>query len=381
MVKKIVDVIDEIIVNAPLKIVLSNVKNKDVSYKKIVFTAKEIRNAEVFQIERYTKTQVFHMNIEKSSLKEELLAVIDGYKQLNVFFKSSSWEVKSNRNGECIINKQESIAKIMPKGNNREKNYILKEGENIPVFVELGIFTKEYKVVNSMYDKFKQINRFAELVDDVLKNYNKDEINIIDFGCGKSYLTFVLYYYLVEKKKIKANIIGLDLKKDVINKCNNLARKFGYNDLRFEVGDINGYKAEFEVDMVVTLHACDTATDYALYNAINWKAGVILSVPCCQHEINKQMKSDNLSGLTKYGIVKERTAALITDAIRGCMLEYSGYKTELLEFVDLEYSPKNIMIRARKANISEENKERSLTQARNLCEEFGLKQTLMEKLC
>lgn len=381
MAKKIVDVIDEIIVNAPLKIVLSNVKNKDVSYKKIVFTAKEIRNAEVFQIERYTKTQVFHMNIEKSSLKEELLAAIDGYKQLNVFFKSSSWEVKSNRNGECIINKQESIAKIMPKGNNREKNYILKEGENIPVFVELGIFTKEYKVVNSMYDKFKQINRFTELVDDVLKNYNKDEINIIDFGCGKSYLTFVLYYYLVEKKKIKANIIGLDLKKDVINKCNNLARKFGYNDLRFEVGDINGYKAEFEVDMVVTLHACDTATDYALYNAVNWKAGVILSVPCCQHEINKQMKSDNLSGLTKYGIVKERTAALITDAIRGCMLEYSGYKTELLEFVDLEHSPKNIMIRARKANISEENKERSLTQARNLCEEFGLKQTLMEKLC
>lgn len=381
MAKKIVDVIDEIIVNTPLKIVLSNVKNKDVSYKKIVFTAKEIRNAEVFQIERYTNTQVFHMNIEKSSLKEELLAVIDGYKQLNVFFKSSSWEVKSNRNGECIINKQESIAKIMPKGNNREKNYILKEGENIPVFVELGIFTKEYKVVNSMYDKFKQINRFTELVDDVLKNYNKDEINIIDFGCGKSYLTFVLYYYLVEKKKIKANIIGLDLKKDVINKCNNLARKFGYNDLRFEVGDINGYKAEFEVDMVVTLHACDTATDYALYNAINWKADVILSVPCCQHEINKQMKSDNLSGLTKYGIVKERTAALITDAIRGCMLEYSGYKTELLEFVDLEHSPKNIMIRARKANISEENKERSLTQARNLCEEFGLKQTLMEKLC
>ena len=381
MAKKIVDVIDEIIVNAPLKIVLSNVKNKDVSYKKIVFTAKEIRNAEVFQIERYTKTQVFHMNIEKSSLKEELLAAIDGYKQLNVFFKSSSWEIKSNRNGECIINKQESIAKIMSKGNNREKNYILKEGENIPVFVELGIFTKEYKVVNSMYDKFKQINRFTELVDDVLKNYNKDEINIIDFGCGKSYLTFVLYYYLVEKKKIKANIIGLDLKKDVINKCNNLARKFGYNDLRFEVGDINGYKAPFDVDAVITLHACDTATDYALFNAIQWNAKMIFSVPCCQHELNKQLKPQNLNIMSRYGIIKERFAALATDAIRGNLLEYCGYKTQLLEFIDFDHTPKNILIRAIRRPVTPKNsRENALAETKAIMDEFGFEPTLYKLL-
>lgn len=381
MAKKINDVIKEVSGNEPQKLVLSNIKTKDVSYKRIVFQIKEIKNNTVYQIERYTSTQVFHQNIEREGLEDALIAAISDYKQVNVFFNKEEWEIKINRNNECIVNKKDTAPRMVPVQNNRKKNYILEEGENIPVFVELGIFTKEYKVVNSMYDKFKQINRFTELVDDVLKNYGKDEINIIDFGCGKSYLSFVLYYYLVEKRKIKANIVGLDLKKDVILKCNKLAEKFGYKNLRFEVGDINGYRADFDVDMVVTLHACDTATDYALLNAINWKASVILSVPCCQHEINKQIKSDSLSGLTKYGIVKERTAALITDAIRGCMLEYSGYKTELVEFVDIDHSPKNIMIRARKANLSNETRWKALEEAKNLSAEFNFEQTLMKELC
>ena len=244
----------------------------------------------------------------------------------------------------------------------------------------MGLFRLE-KVFNSMYDKFKQINRFTELVDDVLKTYSKKEINIIDFGCGKSYLTFVLYHFLVEIKHIKANIIGLDLKADVIKHCNELAVKFGYSGLQFEIGNINGYKCPFDVDMVVTLHACDTATDFALYNAISWNAGIILSVPCCQHEINKQINTNKLSGLTKYGIIKERTSALITDAIRGCMLEYMGYKTEIIEFIDIEHSPKNILIRARKANFSADKKKKSLEEAKNLALEFGCEQKLMTLLC
>ncbi len=378
MLKKLTEITSEIISSEPYKMVLSNPRDNSTEYKKVVIQNKCIGSGRMYQIEKYTQTQVFHTNIESEDLRAKLQSYMESYKQVNVWFEHAEWEIKINRNLDCAVSKRESNVKIKPVGNNREKTYILAEGDNIPVFTELGIFTKEYKVVKSMYDKFKQINRFTELVDDVLKNYAKDEINIIDFGCGKSYLTFVLYYYLVEKRKIKANIIGLDLKKDVIAKCNTLAKKFGYDSLRFEVGDINGYKAEFDVDMVVTLHACDTATDYALLNAINWKASVILSVPCCQHEINKQIQTQKLSALTKYGIIKERTSALITDAIRGCVLEYAGYKTDMVEFVDIEHSPKNIMIRARRVNLPQKKREAALEEAKMLAAEFECNQTLME---
>ena len=251
---------------------------------------------------------------------------------------------------------------------------------DIPVFVSLGIFTKDGKVVNSMYDKFKQINRFAEIVDDVMKSYNKSSINILDFGCGKSYLTFVVYYYLHEVKHLDVHITGLDLKTQVIEDCNRLAGKFGYTGLRFELGDINGYKTDMDIDMVMTLHACDVATDYALYNAICWNADYILSVPCCQHELNRQIHSDKLAAITHYGILKERMAALMTDSIRGLMLEACGYKTDVMEFIDVAHSPKNLLIRAVKKNVSQQKRKRALTEAENLCEEFGVKQTLMEML-
>lgn len=361
----------------PYKIVLSGGRSQ---YKKIVCSRKIIGGRTVYQFEKYTEQQVFHENIDESALRSNLEQYLaEGFRQMNVFSMETEYDVKISQKGKLAVHKRQGKNQaIRIEGNNRKKKYILEEGMDIPAFRELDIFTKDGKIVSAMYDKFRQINRFIEMVDDVLKTYKKDEIHIIDFGCGKSYLTFFLYYYIVEIRHIKAKIVGLDLKEQVIKNCNALAEKCGYKDLTFEIGNINGYHTEMDVDMVVTLHACDTATDYALYNAICWNADYILSVPCCQHEINKQIQTEQLSALTKYGIIKERTSALITDAIRGCILEYCGYKTDLLEFIDIEHSPKNILIRGVRKNSSAEKRKKSMEEAEALCREFNLTQTLME---
>lgn len=251
---------------------------------------------------------------------------------------------------------------------------------DVPALVDLGVFTKDGKVVKSKYDKYKQINKFIELIDHEIRKNDYKELTILDFGCGKSYLTFVLYYYFVEIKKINVKMIGLDLKEDVIKKCNEIAKRYNYENLHFELGDINGYKYNNKVDMVITLHACDTATDYALYNAIKWNTKMIFSVPCCQHELNAQMNSEDLSILTNYGIIQERVAALMTDAIRANLLESVGYKTQLLEFIDIAHSPKNILVRAVKSNISKEKREKALKEVDNLVKEFNFDQTLYRLL-
>ena len=231
---------------------------------------------------------------------------------------------------------------------NRKKKYILEEGKPVPFLVDLGVMSQNGKIIHAKYDKFKQINRYLEFVDDILEQLPKDrEVTIVDFGCGKSYLTFALYYFLRELNGYQVSIIGLDLKEDVIEHCNKLSKKYGYQDkLKFYVGDIAGYNALKSVDMVVTLHACDTATDYALAKAVGWGAQVILSVPCCQHEVNKQLQNDMLAPVLKYGLIKERMAALMTDAIRAQLLEEQGYQVQVMEFIDMEHTPKNILIRA-----------------------------------
>ena len=213
--------------------------------------------------------------------------------------------------------------------------------------------TKEGKIVHSRYDKFRQMNRFLEFIEDIVPELPKDrESVIIDFGCGKSYLTFAMYYYLKELKKYDVHIIGLDLKEDVIRKCNGLAEKYGYEKLHFLCGDIAEYEGVQKVDMVVTLHACDKATDYALAKAVEWDAQVILSVPCCQHELNDQIQNKLLSPVLKYGLLKERMSALLTDGIRAELLESKGYSTQILEFIDMEHTPKNLLIRAVKTGRS-----------------------------
>ena len=289
--------------------------------------------------------------------------------------------MKISKKGKVFLGKKKSDnSKVIKKGHNKEKNYILKEGMIIEPLIDLGVFTKEGKVINSKYDKYKQINRFIEIIDDEIKKNNYKELTILDFGCGKSYLTFVLYYYFVKIKNINVKMIGLDLKEDVIKKCNEIAQRYKYENLHFELGDINGFKYNNKVDMVITLHACDTATDYALYNAVKWNSKMIFSVPCCQHEFNAQMKANELSILTKYGIVQERVAALMTDSVRANLLECAGYKTQLLEFIDISHSPKNILIRASKSNVSKEKREKSLKEVNNLIETFNFNPTLYSLL-
>jgi len=254
--------------------------------------------------------------------------------------------------GTCVLNGAQGALSLNEAwknslSHNREKNYILKEGIPVPFLVDLGVQTKEGKTVNSRYDKFRQINRFLEFIEDVLPQLDKGrESVILDFGCGKSYLTFAMYYYLRELKGYPVRIIGLDLKDDVIKKCNGLAVKYGYEKLSFYTGDIASYEGVDRVDMVVTLHACDTATDFALEKAVRWGAKVILSVPCCQHELNGQMENDLMKPIFQYGIIKERMAALYTDALRAQILEHFGYRVQILEFIDMEHTPKNLLIRA-----------------------------------
>lgn len=244
----------------------------------------------------------------------------------------------------------------------------------------MGIFTAEGKIAAPMQGKYRQIERFVQLVDDALRGKDPKTLRVVDFGCGKSYLTFVLYHYLHNIRGVPVQMVGLDLKEDVVAACNTAAKKYGYDGLHFGVGDIAAYHSDAPVDMVVTLHACDTATDHALAAAIGWGAQYIFSVPCCQHELNAQIESDEFSILTRYGIVKERTAALMTDAIRANLLTACGYKTQLVEFVDFEHTPKNILIRAVKTTMPSAQKQRALQEVQNLCRAFGLHPTLLALL-
>lgn len=361
------------------KIVVCNQKDANAEYKKICILAKD----KGYQIEKYTQKQVFHENVDAIDLEMCCHQYLDqGYRQIDLFSESTQYVIKVSKKGKMLFGQNQlKTAVNLTVEHNRKKNYLIEEGEIIAPLVDMGIFTKEGKIVRTMYDKFKQINRFLEIIDDAVREQKLEHYHIIDFGCGKSYLTFIVYYYFTYIKQIPVTITGLDLKADVIQKCNEAAKRYGYENLHFELGDINGYQTSEDVDMVLTLHACDTATDYALYNAVQWKAKMIFSVPCCQHELNQQMQSDTFSLMTRYGIIQERFAALTTDAIRANLLEYSGYRTQLLEFVDLSHTPKNILIRAvRKPVMPKAVKENRLQEVERMMEEFHLKPTLYQLL-
>ena len=320
----------------------------------------EKRGELMFQLEAFTKTQAFHRNLNPEAAGEILAVVMERFGQMQLETVSQDCTVLISKKGKVTIRrKQKKIrAKAADLSHNRKKRYILEEGVKVPFLQDLGVMTQDGKIVHTRFDKFRQINRFLEFVEDILPQLDSGrELTILDFGCGKSYLTFAMYYYLHELKSYDIRIIGLDLKTDVIRKCNGLAKKYQYDKLTFLEGNIADYTGAEEVDMVVTLHACDTATDFALAKAIGWNAKVILSVPCCQHELNRQMKNDVLSPIMNYGLLKERMAALVTDGLRAEYLKREGYDVQVLEFIDMEHTPKNILLRAVKTGRRADNEE------------------------
>ena len=327
---------------------LSNPRNKD-AIQKVKVRPILKKDTLLFQLESFQNNQAFHENMEVEKACEKLLEHMENMKQMQLDTQGCSYSVLISKKGKVTIKSKlkKGDRKKINMSHDRKKKYVLEEGSPVPFLQDLGVMTQEGKIVHAKFDKFRQINRFLEFIEDILPELDKDrELTILDFGCGKSYLTFAMYYYLHELKSYDIRIIGLDLKKDVIRHCNELSEKYGYEKLKFLEGDIADYTGVNKVDMVVTLHACDTATDYALAKAVGWDAKVILSVPCCQHELNRQIKNEVLEPILKYGLLIERMAALITDGLRAEYLEREGYTAQILEFIDMEHTPKNILIRA-----------------------------------
>ena len=365
-----------------LRIILSNPAFKDgagpCKALKVRVRPVMLKGGMVFQAEELTEKQAFHRNLTREEGVSYLLGLMEsGFKQAEVESSRGQARVLVGKKGTVSIkvkkNQQKMVAAPNVASHNRQKRYILEEGKPVAFLEDLGVMTADGKVVRSHYDKFRQINRFLEFIEDILPRLDKSRENvIIDFGCGKSYLTFAMYYYLHELKGYEVRIIGLDLKQDVIDHCNRLSVAYGFDKLKFYHGDIASYDGVDHVDMVVTLHACDTATDYALEKAVKWDASVILSVPCCQHELNKQMDNELLRPVLQYGLIMVRMAALYTDALRAEILENRGYRTQILEFIDMEHTPKNILIRAVKQGGPKDNRK----EIEDILQFLGTEQTL-----
>lgn len=357
------------------KIVFSSKRNKDYEYSKITLRPFKSKKGEMWQAEKIKGAQAFHENLTP----DELLKRIDedfrhSFSQCCLTAEGTTlhYTIFPDKTKRKLTDNE--IKKLEAASHNKQKQYILSQGDNIPALVDLGVFTEDFKVVKSKYDKFKQINRFIEIVDDAFREYSKNEVTILDFGCGKSYLTFIIYHYFTVIKKVKATVIGYDLKEDVVKHCNEIAEKYGYENLKFYINDVTkGELYKGNVDMVITLHACDVATDFALYHAIENKVKHIFSVPCCQHEICSSIKKGgDLDLLMEHGLIKERFSALLTDSIRADILKKCGYEVDVIEFVDFAHSPKNLMLRCK---MKKERKP-DLSAIRDLTEKYGFTQKL-----
>ena len=360
MKKEIKDFIDKNMGKGLIQMVISKSRIKD-GPSKVKIRPILLKDKFIYQATETVGPKVLHTNYERQELIEYIGELMEER------FMQLQWEGQYE-DGLVLVSKKGHLTTKVKRHackkeqaaleHNRRKKYLLAEGTAVPFLVDLGVMTPQGKIVSTKYDKFRQINRFLEFIEDILPRLDRGrELTILDFGCGKSYLTFAMYYYLRQLRHFDVRIIGLDLKEDVIQHCNELAQSYGYEKLKFYTGDIASYEGVRQVDMVVTLHACDTATDYALAKAVYWGAKVILSVPCCQHELNGQIRNEMLSPVLSYGILKERMAALITDGLRAQLLEGVGYETQILEFVDMEHTPKNILLRAVKTGRRADNEE------------------------
>lgn len=370
----ITQLLDICISDKLIDMVISGQKNKSEDKAvKVRIRPVILKNEIEYQVSEFVGRKVLHSNHGAADVKKKIIDYMtEDFKQAQINMTDAAATILSSKSKTltCKYKKAGQLKVQRDLSHNRTKKYIIQEGKPVAFMIDLGVMGQDGKIIRTRYDKFRQINRFLEYIEDILPKLDKErELTIIDFGCGKSYLTFAMYYYLKELKGYNIRIIGLDLKADVIEHCNELRTRYGYDKLDFYVGDIATYKDVDKVDMVVTLHARDTATDYALAKAVKWGAEVILSVPCCQHEANRTIKSDILSPVMDYGILKERMAAIVTDAARAKLLTANGYDTQILEFIDMEHTPKNLLIRAVKSSkedISAREKTKDMLEALNL---------------
>ena len=370
-----------------IKIVFSDRKSGD--FNKVIIKPIILKSAKNIQIESFKDNKAFHKNIDLNNLQEledNLKEYIDNFKQ--ILLQIEGLDISFIRKKENFSRKEKESNLIKTSNeHNKKKQYILNEGDKIDFLIELGLMSVEGKILKSSFNKFKQINKYLEFIDDVIeelkaKKLITNHINVLDFGCGKSYLTFALYYYLKNyRKDLTFSIVGLDLKKDVIEFCNKLAKKLNYENLEFLNGNIKDYDKSKEVDLVFSLHACNNATDYSLEKALSLDAKAILAVPCCHHEffekIQKNKNSefyDTLKIMADNGVVLDKFATLATDSFRSLSLELCGYKTKMIEFIDMEHTPKNILIKAIKSKSS--NLKEKLTEYNKLKEFLGIKPLL-----
>ncbi len=341
-------ILERIVEKKLVQATISQPRQKSNEIKRIKCKPVEIKGEYMIQLEYQYERILKHENVLISQMETKLDQIFDDFRQMHAHFSDEAVQIQLSKKNK-VTWKSDKKQEVTPinLSHNRKKQYLLNADTPHPFLIRLGVQTEDGKVKKQKFDKFKQINRFLEFIEDSLKHLPKDRtIRILDFGSGKSYLTFALYHYLKIEKGLDIVVTGLDLKKEVIEECNRIAQDLQYDQLQFLVGDINDYNDEQSIDMVVTLHACDVATDMALARAVRWGAKVILSVPCCQHELNRQLKSPQLDVMLEYGIIRERFASLATDSIRAQILELVGYEAQLLEFIDLENTPKNILIRA-----------------------------------
>ena len=336
------------------KITFSNIRNKELELDKVIGKLVNIKNCINLQLEYRYKRIIKHTNLvttDSESIKKVIIELFELAKDINVVTVDENINIKVSKKFKISVNRKKTTAKVVSFDHNKKKEYFLDEKQKYDFLIKLGIQNKDGKVVKSKYNKFKQINKYLEFIKQATTqlDYNK-QITILDFGSGKSYLTFSTYYYLTEVLKMNVKIIGIDLKKEVIENCNNIAEKLNFKNLSFIYGDVIDYENKDEIDMVISLHACNTATDIAILKALGWKAKVFFAVPCCQKEVNGQLNSDFLPFMLKHGIVKEKFSTLLTDSVRSEVLEAFGYKSDIVEFISAENTPKNQLIRAYKVS-------------------------------
>ena len=364
------------------KITFSNIRNKDLELDKVIGKLVNIKNNINLQLEYRYKRIIKHTNIvttDSENIRKEIIELFELAKDINVATVDENINIKVSKKFKISVNRKKTNSKAISFDHNKKKEYFLDEKQTYPFLVELGIQNNDGKIVKSKYNKFKQINKYLEFIKQATTQLNSDkQITILDFGSGKSYLTFSTYYYLTEVLKMNVKIIGIDLKKEVIEHCNNTAKKLNFTNLSFIYGDVIDYENKDEIDMVISLHACNTATDIAILKALGWKAKVFFAVPCCQKEVNGQLKADFIPFMLKHGIIKEKFSTLLTDSVRSEVLEAFGYKSDIVEFISSENTPKNQLIRAYKTtNTIDKDK---ITNIEQFTTSLNIKMFLLDEI-